>query len=95
MEGADDGQTVWNGGNNESLSRGEEEDDADARQPVVRRPRGDSIFQPGAAEKKVNPLQDLLRTERMYVDDLSGIIKVRSPLPSFHPLLLLPLSASG
>lgn len=32
----------------------------------------------GRAEKKANPLEDLIRTETLYVDDLGAIIKVCS-----------------
>ena len=52
--------------------------------PPVSEPRGSAEgsdgerIQGSKVEKKANPLEDLIHTETLYVEDLGAIIKVRS-----------------
>jgi hypothetical protein len=42
-----------------------------------------------AKQKRANPLTDLIDTEKSYVDQLTGIIRVRIKLPAQWRLLML------
>lgn len=49
--------------------------------PAVFDPSSQSAPADRKSQKKPNPLTDLIETEKVYVDLLTGIIRVRRPLP--------------